>query len=93
MLDTTYTQTNTNNANKTCGKVCVTKTKYIMYNAQDCSVLYNIAVRPVFFVRVGNLFTGRKDLHDRIISPRGGIWVHKTRLHLPIFIEVPLPSQ
>ena len=26
---------------------CVTKIKYIMYNVQDYSVLYNYAVRPV----------------------------------------------
>jgi vacuolar-type H+-ATPase subunit F/Vma7 len=32
-------------------------------------------------------------LHDHIISLRGEIRAHKTSLTLPIFIDVPVPSQ
>jgi hypothetical protein len=34
-----------------------------------------------------------KHLHDRLISIRGEILVHKTTLTLPLFIEMPASSQ
>ena len=30
--------------------------------------------------------TCEKHLHDRIISQRGAVWVHKARLTLPLFL-------
>jgi len=60
-----------------------------MYIVQDYSVLYDTAVLPVY-VRVGILSTCGKHLHDRIVSPRGEIWAHKTSLTLPLLIKVPV---
>jgi hypothetical protein len=54
------------------------------------SVLDDSTVRPV---RIGIFQTCGKDLHERIISLRGDVWVNKTSLNLPLFIEVFLPSQ
>jgi hypothetical protein len=34
-----------------------------------------------------------KHLHNYIIPLRGKIWAHKISLTLPLFIEVPVPSQ
>ena len=39
------------------------------------------------------LLTCGKHLHERIISLREEVWVHKTSLTLPLFIEVSVPSQ
>jgi hypothetical protein len=41
---------------------------------------------------VGISRKGGKHLHDRIISLRGVVWVHKTSFTHPLF-EVPVPSQ
>ena len=57
---------------------CVAKIKYIMYNVQDYIILF--AAHSAIYVRVGILLTYEKHLHDRIISLRGEIWVHKTSL-------------
>jgi hypothetical protein len=43
-------------------------------------------------VRVGIILTYGQHLHDRIISPSGETWVHKTSLTPPIFIEVHITS-
>jgi hypothetical protein len=48
---------------------------------------------PLIFVTIGILLTCRKHLNDHIISLRGKTSVHKTNLILPLFIEVPVPSQ
>jgi hypothetical protein len=45
------------------------------------------------YVRVGILLSCGKHLHDRLISIRGEVWVHKSSLTLPLFIEMPVPSQ
>ena len=45
------------------------------------------------YVRVGILLICGKHVHDRIISLRGGVWVHKANLIPPLFIEVPVPSK
>jgi len=58
------------------------KIKYIMYNFQYYSVLYENAVR-----QVGILLTCMKHLHDRIISPRGEAWAHKTSLTPPLLLK------
>jgi len=47
----------------------------------------------LLFVRVGILLTCAKHLHDRIFALRGEVWVHKTSLKLPLFIEVLMLSQ
>ena len=46
-----------------------------------------------FYMRVGTLLTCGKHLHERIISLRGKICIHKTRLTPPLLIEVHVPSQ
>ena len=43
-------------------------------------------------MRVGIILTYGQHLHDRIISPSGETWVHKTSLTPPIFIEVHITS-
>jgi hypothetical protein len=43
-------------------------------------------------VKVGILLTREKHLQDRIISIRRDVWVHKTSLTPPLFIEVPVLS-
>jgi hypothetical protein len=47
-------------------------------------------MKKVFF---SSLMKCGKNLHDRIISLRGEVWVHKTNLTPPLLIEVPVPSQ
>ena len=44
-------------------------------------------------MRVGILPIGGKHLHDRIISLRDDMLVHKTSLTISLFIEVTVPSQ
>lgn len=39
------------------------------------------------------LLTSRQHLHERITSPRGHVWVYRTSLPPPLWIEVPVPSQ
>ena len=43
-------------------------------------------------MRVGIILTHGQHLHDRIISPSGETWVHKTSLTPPLFIEVHITS-
>ena len=45
------------------------------------------------YMMVGILLTCIKHLHDHNISLRGEGQEHKTSLTLPLFIEVPVPSQ
>ena len=45
------------------------------------------------YARACILLTYGKHFHDRIISLILEVWVHKTRLTPPLFIEVPVPSQ
>jgi hypothetical protein len=45
------------------------------------------------YVRIDLLLTCRKHLHNHITSLRGEVWAHKASLTLPLFIEVPVPSQ
>ena len=45
------------------------------------------------YVKVGILLICGKHFHDCIISLRWEVFVHKTSLTLPLFIEVSLPSQ
>ena len=66
------------------------KIKYILYNGQDYSVLYNSVVRPV---RVGTKLTCGKHLRDRIIILRRELWAHKTSLTPSLFIEVSVPRE
>jgi hypothetical protein len=40
----------------------------------------------------GVLFKCRKQLHGRIIAPRGEVWEHKACITPPHFIEVTIPS-
>jgi len=54
---------------------------------------YYLLLFAQLYARVGILLTSGKHLHDRIISQRGEFWSHKTSLTLPLFIEVPVPSQ
>ena len=54
---------------------------------------FMITFNTRLYVRVGILLTRGKLLHDCIISLRGEVWVHKTSLTPPLFIEVPVPSQ
>ena len=43
------------------------------------------------YARVDIILTCGK--YDRVMSPRGQVWVHKTSLTPPHFIELPVPSQ
>ena len=52
----------------------------IIYNVQDYSVLYNNSVLPVI-CECWHFTLVWKHLHDRIISLRGEVWVHKTSLN------------
>ena len=51
-----------------------------------------ITVFAWLYVKVGILLTREKHLQDRIISIRRDVWVHKTSLTPPLFIEVPVLS-
>jgi hypothetical protein len=64
---------------------CVTKIKYIMYNVQDYSVLYN--------VRDGILLIYGKHLCDHIIWLRSEACDHETSSTPSFCIEVPVPNQ
>jgi hypothetical protein len=61
-------------------------------NVQDCSVLYDNAVRTATYVRLSILLTCRKRLYDRIISLWGVVWAYDTSFTPPLFIVVPVPS-
>jgi hypothetical protein len=45
------------------------------------------------YVKVGILLICGKHFHNHIISLRWEVFVHKTSLTLPLFIEVSLPRQ
>jgi hypothetical protein len=51
-----------------------------MYNVQDYSVLYNNKLLVLLYDRFGFLLACGKHLHDRIISLRAEVLVHKTSL-------------
>jgi hypothetical protein len=53
----------------------------------------SILLLHMFYVRVGILLTCGKHLHACIISLKKEVWVHKTSLTLPLFMEVPVPIQ
>jgi len=44
-------------------------------------------------VRLSTLLARGNHLHIHIISLKGEVWAHKTRLPPPLFIEVHVPSQ
>ena len=80
-----------------CLTIYVMKNNYIMYSIKskitiwcfiqrDCSPSYKGEGVSIFL-------TWGKHLHDCIVSPRREVRVHKTSLTLPLFIEVPVPSQ
>jgi hypothetical protein len=50
-------------------------------------VFFMITLFALLYVRFVILLTRRKCLQDRIISKRGEIWAHKTRLTPPLFID------
>jgi hypothetical protein len=56
-----------------------------MYKIQDSLQLLH--------VRLTNLLAHGKHLHIHIILLKGEVWVHKTRLPPPFFIEVHVASQ
>ena len=56
-------------------------------------IAFLILLFAPLYVRVDNLLTCGKHLHDCIISLREEIWAQKTSLTLPLFTEVPVPSQ
>ena len=51
----------------------------------------NIVCAAIWEVDI--LLTWGKHLHDRIVSLSGEVWVYKTSLIPPLFIEVPVPSE
>jgi len=65
---------------------CVTKIKYILYNVQDYSILYNNSVRQVMrgfafysYVECACMAAGR------LMSLRGEVWAHKTSFTPPLY--------
>ena len=72
---------------------CVRKTKYIIHNVQDYSVLHITFLARLYMWGVTILLTYGMHLHDRIISPKGEVRVHRMKLTPPLFIEVSLPGQ
>ena len=60
--------------------------KHVMYTKLD--IYYTM-----LFMSVDILLVCGIRLHDRIISLRGEVWAHKTRLTLSPFIEMPVPGQ
>ena len=71
-----------------CGNVIqITQnnTKYFMYQIQDSLKLLHVRLR--------NLFARGNHLYIHILSLKGEIWAHKTRLPPPFFIEVHVASQ
>ena len=63
-----------------------------MHNVHDYSVLH-ITFLARLYVGVTILLTYGMHLHDRIISPKGEVRVHRMKLTPPLFIEVSLPGQ
>lgn len=63
--------------------------------AQSLLFHYYVSIITPFawlYVRVGNLVTCGKHVHDGIISLRGEVLAHMTSLIPPLFIEVMVPS-
>jgi hypothetical protein len=65
---------------------------YIAHNVQDCSVLYNNAVRQVICEN-WHLTRMWKTIGCHIASLRSEVWAHKASLTLPLLIDMPIPNQ
>jgi hypothetical protein len=64
-----------------CRPVCIVLYREVWFVFQFCIVYRNFCYHQW------------KQLYDHIFSLRGAVCAHKARLTLPLFIEVPVPSQ